>query len=195
MIETKQKLMKEKILDAALILIKESGIDSISMRNLANELNISATALYRHYKNKNEILLNLCSKSYQDLLKELTTALANKTAFERLEKTFLNYYNFCKNNQSIYFLMIGLHYNQQSNFLIELNRLSKTSEKFLLDRITELKLNSDKNFNEVLIKNKFLLMLNGYLLQSKFDELFKTNKEIDNNFKKLISNLLSEIKT
>ncbi|MCR5785158.1 MAG: TetR/AcrR family transcriptional regulator [Eubacterium sp.] len=46
---------KDKILGVAKKEFMEKGFKEASMRNIAKELGISATALYRHYKNKEEI--------------------------------------------------------------------------------------------------------------------------------------------
>lgn len=44
------------ILEKAIVLLNEKGIDSLTMRELANRLNIKAASLYWHIKNKEELL-------------------------------------------------------------------------------------------------------------------------------------------
>lgn len=54
---TKQrKLSKDKIYQAALKIINVEGLESLSMRRLAHELNVEAASLYNHIKNKSELL-------------------------------------------------------------------------------------------------------------------------------------------
>ncbi|MBC9929166.1 TetR/AcrR family transcriptional regulator [Chitinophaga qingshengii] len=50
---------KEKIRNAALKLFNEQGIDTITIRHIAKELDISHGNLQYHYKNTNEIILVL----------------------------------------------------------------------------------------------------------------------------------------
>jgi AcrR family transcriptional regulator len=49
-------LTKERVLRAAVDLADREGIDSLSMRRLGQELGVDAMALYRHVRNKEEIL-------------------------------------------------------------------------------------------------------------------------------------------
>lgn len=49
-------LNTELVIDAALARVDAHGIDSLSMRELATDLEVSPMALYRHVRNKDELL-------------------------------------------------------------------------------------------------------------------------------------------
>ncbi|MFG2514723.1 TetR family transcriptional regulator [Streptomyces sp. NPDC048584] len=49
-------LSKERVLDAAVALADEGGVDALSMRRIAQELGVVPMALYKHVANKNELL-------------------------------------------------------------------------------------------------------------------------------------------
>jgi TetR/AcrR family tetracycline transcriptional repressor len=49
-------LQREKIVQEALNLLNEVGLDSLTMRRLADRLEVQAAALYWHFKNKQELL-------------------------------------------------------------------------------------------------------------------------------------------
>lgn len=49
-------LTKDRVLETALKLADESGIESLSMRKLAQQLRVEAMSLYNHVANKDEIL-------------------------------------------------------------------------------------------------------------------------------------------
>jgi AcrR family transcriptional regulator len=49
-------LSREKVLSAALKMVDEGGIESLSMRNLAQTLKVEAMSLYNHVSNKEAIL-------------------------------------------------------------------------------------------------------------------------------------------
>lgn len=53
---TRVPLSRDRILDAALALADEAGIESLSMRRLAQELGVEAMSLYHHVANKRELL-------------------------------------------------------------------------------------------------------------------------------------------
>jgi TetR/AcrR family tetracycline transcriptional repressor len=50
------RLTRERIVQVALDLMDEVGLDDLTMRRLATELNVQAAALYRHVRNKDELL-------------------------------------------------------------------------------------------------------------------------------------------
>jgi AcrR family transcriptional regulator len=49
-------LSRERVLEAALRLADEGGIESLTMRKLARELGVEAMSLYNHVANKDEIV-------------------------------------------------------------------------------------------------------------------------------------------
>lgn len=49
-------LSRERVLDAAIALADESGLESLSMRKLGQALGVEAMSLYNHVANKDEIL-------------------------------------------------------------------------------------------------------------------------------------------
>lgn len=49
-------LRREQIADAALAIVVEQGLGAVTVRRVAEAVGISAAALYRHYKNKGDIL-------------------------------------------------------------------------------------------------------------------------------------------
>ncbi len=54
--EPRVPLSKERVLRAAVALADEGGIESLTMRKLAQELGVEAMSLYYHVANKNDIL-------------------------------------------------------------------------------------------------------------------------------------------
>lgn len=54
--ETRMPMSRERVLDAAIRLADAGGIESLSMRKLAQELGVEAMTLYYHVANKDDIL-------------------------------------------------------------------------------------------------------------------------------------------
>jgi AcrR family transcriptional regulator len=52
--ERRAQLTRQQVVTAAIELADRDGIDSISMRRLAQELGIEAMSLYTHVRNKDE---------------------------------------------------------------------------------------------------------------------------------------------
>ena len=52
----KHTLSPELIIQTALDLVAESDVESLSFRRLAQRLDVTAMAIYRHFENKEELL-------------------------------------------------------------------------------------------------------------------------------------------
>jgi TetR/AcrR family tetracycline transcriptional repressor len=58
----RRTLDRAQIVDAALALLNEVGLDGLSMRSLAERLGVKAASLYRHVRDKQELLVHLSDK-------------------------------------------------------------------------------------------------------------------------------------
>jgi AcrR family transcriptional regulator len=67
-----------EIMEAATLRIDKFGIQELTIKNLASDLNLSEAALYRHFKSKNEIMLGLLNYFIEELKTRLSKIL-NKT--------------------------------------------------------------------------------------------------------------------
>ena len=61
----KAGLSQSQIIEVGLLFIAEHDVESLSFRRLAAELNVSAMALYRHFENKQELLIALLDEFIQ----------------------------------------------------------------------------------------------------------------------------------
>lgn len=67
-----------EIIEAATKRIDEHGIQDLTIKTLAADLNLSEAALYRHFKSKNEILLGLLIYFIEEMKGRLDVILSNK---------------------------------------------------------------------------------------------------------------------
>ena len=67
-----------EIIEAATKRIDEHGIQDLTIKTLAADLNLSEAALYRHFKSKNEILLGLLTYFIEEMKDRLDLILSNK---------------------------------------------------------------------------------------------------------------------
>lgn len=51
-----QRLTRERILRAAIVIADRDGVDAVTMRHLGSELGVEGMALYRHFTNKDELI-------------------------------------------------------------------------------------------------------------------------------------------
>jgi len=99
--------LKQVIIKTAKSIIHESGIEAVSMRNIASALDVSATALYRHYKNKDAIIIQICKDGLENMMRALTQSLMEDGPKDRLKATLHAYFKFGMENFSEYQLMYG----------------------------------------------------------------------------------------
>ena len=60
-------ISKRKTLEAALHIINKEGLEALSVRRLADELNVNAASLYHHFSNKEEILAGAARLALEDV--------------------------------------------------------------------------------------------------------------------------------
>src|SRR5438309_12081745 len=60
--ETRTPLSRDRILDAALRLVDDGGLESLSMRKLGQTLGVEAMSLYNHVANKNEVVTGIVER-------------------------------------------------------------------------------------------------------------------------------------
>ena len=54
--EEKQRVTRERLVKAALALVNEEGLEGLSMRALADRLEVKAASLYWHVRDRRELL-------------------------------------------------------------------------------------------------------------------------------------------
>lgn len=64
---SKSLLSREKILDKALAMADEQGLDALSMRKLADQLGVKAMSLYNHVANKDDLIDGLVERVMEDI--------------------------------------------------------------------------------------------------------------------------------
>ncbi|MBC8164497.1 MAG: TetR/AcrR family transcriptional regulator [Bryobacteraceae bacterium] len=72
----KQEL-RQDILDAATELFVEEGFDSVSMRKIADRIEYSPATIYLHFRDKDDLLDNICADTFVNLL-GILESLANE---------------------------------------------------------------------------------------------------------------------
>lgn len=65
------RLEQGAIVDAAIGVIDAEGLEALTMRRLGRELKVDPTAMYRHFRNKDELQLAICDRLLGDMLASL----------------------------------------------------------------------------------------------------------------------------
>jgi AcrR family transcriptional regulator len=125
------KVIKERILDAALDVIVKEGYSSLTMRRLATRLSMTAPNIYNYYRSKDEIYINLVIRGFSMLnviLKEIIDEASEP--YSRAKKLAKAYITFGINNSSYYDIMFTYPTPKYNDFIgTALEKLSEIEYK------------------------------------------------------------------
>ncbi len=101
--ERQEAELRSRSLDAARTLFARDGNEQVSMRKIAQEIEYSPTAIYLHFKNKEELIHCLCEESFTKLI-EPFEALRESASnpLDLLGKGLRTYVEFGLNNPNHY---------------------------------------------------------------------------------------------
>jgi AcrR family transcriptional regulator len=101
--------LRGTLLNAASLMLKEMGIEGLSLRKLADKVGVSRTAPYHHFTDKNQLL---CAIAEQGFLRWQQDAkfIFNQTELspkEKYRQFFHGYIRYAADNPEMYDLMFG----------------------------------------------------------------------------------------
>lgn len=96
--------LRRSLIEQGLQLVREVGIEDLSLRQLAERVGVSTPALYHHFRNKQALLAALGEASIAEFEAVLKPAL---TASSDLDDFVMAYVRFARDNPQLYELMFG----------------------------------------------------------------------------------------
>src|ERR1700752_160136 len=67
----RKPLLRQDILDAARDILVREGHQALSMRKVAERIDYSPTAIYLHFKNRDDLVFSVCEQLMAGLVREL----------------------------------------------------------------------------------------------------------------------------
>lgn len=99
--------LRQEILDAARELFVAEGYDSVSMRKIADRIGYSPTTIYLYFKDKSELLQEICERTFAKLSKQIEKSwTTTEDPLERLRLGLLSYIDFGLENPHHYDLVL-----------------------------------------------------------------------------------------
>lgn len=100
--------LRETLVEAALDILTNEGIEALSLRSIARKSDVSQAAPYSHFKSKKDLISTVAEAGFQKLaLKMADDASGSSTVKERINKLILSYINFAKDNKPLFKLMFS----------------------------------------------------------------------------------------
>lgn len=104
-----KELIRKKIIEATLQLVRNEGWESLSIRKIADAIEYSAPVIYDHFANKEAILFEISQDGFKLLLSKIDKAISKKESPEEELKALVDcYWNFALKNSSYFKLMFGV---------------------------------------------------------------------------------------
>lgn len=184
---------QEQIILTAIALIAREGYKNLTIKKLASELNLSEAALYRHFVNKEDLLLSIMHY-FEDISRNVLQEI-QKTKLNPLEKIhffIINRYELFTSNPDLAQVMFSdeLFYYDPV-FFKQFQKISSNHREFLLNFIEEAQkegfiqsgINSTQLFTIIIGSMRFLITqwnLSGrkFDLVKEGDSLFQTIKNL-----------------
>lgn len=112
--ERQKEELKSKILQAARELFMQKGFGEVSIRNIAEKIEYSPTTIYLHFKDKDEIFLELHREGFALLNQYFRPLLHVADPYERLKAMNRVYIEFALENGEFYDLMFIINAPMES---------------------------------------------------------------------------------
>lgn len=114
--------LRSTLLNVAIKMLHESGIEELSLRKLAARVGVSRAAPYHHFKDKNALLCAIAEKGFNQLHNMNETRFNAKELSIKVKFSLFihDYVTFAKDNPELYDLMFGRTIWKQENSTKEL---------------------------------------------------------------------------
>jgi AcrR family transcriptional regulator len=101
--------LRLRLLKKASEIISEKGIKKLTMRSLANKIGVSRTASYRHFENKDALLLAIAEEGFKTLTTRYQKINHDKSfdSLSKLQNIGIAYIEFAIKNPGAFRLMFG----------------------------------------------------------------------------------------
>jgi AcrR family transcriptional regulator len=114
-------LLRQEILDAAREILFRDGYDGLSMRKVAQKIDYSPTAIYLHFKDREDLVFSVCEETMAGLLRELEAVVDLRDPLVSLKKGLRRYVDFGVANPDFYTV----------SFIMPIRRNSAVTARFL----------------------------------------------------------------
>lgn len=187
---------QQEIINMSLVIIAESGIQGLTIKNLALKIGFTESAVYRHFENKIQILVAIL-----DFFKEKTdrffTTEVNTTdnTMAKIERLFLNHFRTFSSSPSLVAVIFSEEIFRNEAVLHEkVTEIMKKNSTNLTNIIKagqekgEIRKDIEPSDLSIIIMGSLRMFVKQWHMSNYSFELTKKGTEFINSIKTLISN-------
>lgn len=155
--------MRQRLVDAALVIYREKGIEAVSFRGLADAVGLSHTLAYRYFADKEALLTALrvdCTRRFEQFVRRRETANAPLPA--RVRSIAMGYVDFARDFPDEYLLIFATHQPSPANYP-ELLAARRSLFEHAVEAVAEGIANDELQGNAREIAHAFWISLHGLM--------------------------------
>lgn len=114
--------LKEELINIAFTYIKENDVDSLTLKVLADSTGTSRSAIYRHFKSKNDLIETIITQGFEYFDNSVSPTLQDNK-MELIDRFYLSgkrIIEFAYENPNLYRLLFGKNYAHIREQIIDL---------------------------------------------------------------------------
>jgi TetR/AcrR family transcriptional regulator, fatty acid metabolism regulator protein len=184
-----------EIIEATSRILTTSGINGMTIKNLAKEMNFSESAIYRHFSSKEEIILAMLDYLAENIDGRLSGIPKSANPEKNFRAMFQEQFNFFSKNSHFVVAVFSdglMEESQRINSAIL--KLMAVMMKYLMPIITD---GQQKNIFSNAIDNEDLvhIVMGSFKLQMYKWRLFSFEFDLNERGNRMIDSILTLIKT
>ena len=162
-------MTKEKFLIAAVEELEEHGVSDFSIRRVAQRCDVSCGAPYKHFKNKNELILEVIRYINRQWYEYQSKVISDcKTLREELIETSMSYIGFLCDHPAFLSILLLNDKNMDSEQIAEKNSISNRTATLIEAYCREVSMSDKDAIRKIYAVRSFIfgaaLMINGEVL-------------------------------
>ena len=184
---------QQQIIETAIKLIADKGIQNLTTKNLAKEIGITEPALYRHFDNKSEILKGVIEYfkiKMQPAIKKLNKSV---NSLNKIESFIVEHLKIISQNPNFAKVIFSeANFQNEEDLILKMNNMMKQSHKIL-----EIVVKTGQDNNEIrtdvsslsivrIIIGSMRLLVTQWSMSGMIFNLGTEGKQLCNDMKKLI---------
>lgn len=89
--EQEKENRKQAIVEVAEEILRDKGLDAVTIRNVAKKAGLSSGSMYMYFKNKEELLLSMLIQNLSILREDMVTCIDKQNPLEAIKKMACHY--------------------------------------------------------------------------------------------------------
>lgn len=180
----KMGVTREKILEEAAIIADEKGFDAVSLKEIAEKLNIRPPTMFNHISSLQDLKEELCRFGAEKIKDDLIRAAFGKSGVDALREMARAYYAFAKSHPGVY-------------AALQWKNIWKDEKHADFDLIIEtlMQITADFGYNEqecLRLVRLYRSYLHGFADLIRYDEL-KYDTKLDESFERGLEIILNGV--